>query len=114
LVELFCQLEIFLSQSSGVMSCQPEGHFIPANIDVGVMPRFLSESRDDFDELDRSRKILELKGARDGLPLFLPVGDGSEGGLDLSGTQFFHAVLVTEEARRVTPKTMGAAGAEAA
>jgi len=86
------------------MRGQRERHFVPANIDVRMMPRFLGEFRNGVDELDGGGKIFELKGARDGVALLFPIGHGGEGGFDLSGTQFVHTTLVPKNPERVTPK----------
>ena len=73
------------------MSGQGDRDFVPADINVWMMPCFFSELGDGVDELDGRREILEDKGARDGFIALLPIGQSSERGLDLGGGQFIHA-----------------------
>ena len=86
------------------MCGQGERDFVPTDINVGVMPCFLGQPGDGVHEPDRSRKILELEGARDGDALLFPVGHGAECGLDLGGIEFGHVALVPQESWRVTLK----------
>ena len=90
LVELLREREIFFRQTASVVRGEDERDFVPADINVGMMPRFLSELGGGGDKLDRRREILEDESARDRFATLLPIGRGSECGLDLGSGQFIH------------------------
>src|SRR5882672_2416335 len=63
-VELRRELEILFRQAARIVRREGEGDLVPANINVGMMPRLFCKLRNGIDELYRHREILELKGAR--------------------------------------------------
>src|ERR1041385_2949698 len=82
-VELLRQLEIFFGQATRVVRGQRERGFVPADVDVRMMPRLLGDGRDLPDEADGSGKILELVRARDRRVFLPPILHGRERGFDL-------------------------------
>ena len=90
-VEFFCEREIFFRQTASVVCRQSERDFVPADINVRMMPRLFSELGDGVDELDGRREIFEDERARDGFVALLPIRQSSERSLDLGGGQFIHA-----------------------
>src|SRR6266567_3670799 len=99
------QLKILFGQSPLIMGGEGEGYFVPADINVRVMPGFFRRSRHGVDKLDRGREILELECATDGAPLLAPLGRGSQSSLDLGWTQFRHERMLPSPWRGVTAKS---------
>src|SRR5438309_12021781 len=65
LIELSRQRKILFGQSARVMGAESQRHFVPADIDVGMMPRFLSQIRDSMYKFHSRRKIFEAVSADD-------------------------------------------------
>ena len=106
-VKLPRQLKILFRQSARVMRRERERDLVPADINVGMMPRLLCELGDGVDEFHRSDEVLELKRARDGRTGFLPIRQSLEAGLDPGRIEFCHGALMTQRERRVTQETLG-------
>jgi hypothetical protein len=99
-VEFSGEDEIFSGQPAGIVRGERECDFVPADINVGMMPRLFREPRDGIDEFNRGWEILELVSARDAYVIFLPVRDAGERGFDLSGVEFFQGGNGSVYARR--------------
>ncbi len=90
LVELPRQRKISVGQAAGIVGGQRQRDFVPADINVRMMPRLFGEFRYGRDELDRRREILELKSVRDGGATLFPIGHSRQRDFDLRGRQFLH------------------------
>ena len=90
-VELRRELEILFRQAARIVRREGEGDLVPANINVGMMPRLFCKLRNGIDELYRHREILELKGARDGRAFLFPIRHALERSFGLGSVKFCHA-----------------------
>ena len=68
------QIEILFRQTARIMRRERERDLAPANINVGMVSRFLRKLRDGVHKFDGAREILELIGARCGWGKFFSVG----------------------------------------
>src|SRR5712692_4869496 len=85
LVEFARQVEVLFGQAAGVVRGQAQLDFVPADVDVGMVPGLFGHGCERVDELDRGREILELIRARDGRPGLLPGWNRGQRYLDLFG-----------------------------
>ena len=76
-IEFRRQCEIFFGQTAFIVRGQAEGDFVPADVDVRVVPGFLGSFGDGVHEADGGGKILELKCPADDLTAAPPVGNVS-------------------------------------
>src|ERR1041385_3303939 len=109
-IKFLRQIKIFRRQTARVMRGQREGDFVPADIDVGMVPGLLGGARGGIDEPDGGREILEFKSAREGGAAFLPLFHTRQRGFDLCGSQFCHGRFLTDATRRVTSKSAAPRG----
>jgi len=89
-IKLLGESEILVRETVRVVGRQGERNFVPPNINVRMMPRLFGQLRDGINELDRQRKVLELKSARDGRAFLFPTWHGRQRSLDLGSVEFWH------------------------
>ena len=94
-----CALPISL-----VVRGERERDFVPADVEVRVVPGFFREARDGVHKLDGCREILELVRSGDGLGFPPPIRHAGQGGFDLLCGQFRHDRSVNGRPAMVTAK----------
>jgi hypothetical protein len=80
------QVEVFLREAAGIMGDEGEADTVVADVDVRMVAGLFGKFADAIDELERSKKILELKCPDELAGFNLPAGQLGEAGLgDLRG-----------------------------
>ena len=75
-VELLGEVEILLGQAALIVGAEGQREFVPADVDVGMVPCGLRQISHGVDEFDRRREILELVSAGDGVAGYSPIRRG--------------------------------------
>src|ERR1700752_3676967 len=83
LIELLGQPEVLFRQAPFRMGGESQRHFVPPDVDVGMVPGFFGPFGDGVDKFDRGNEILELKCTIDAVPLFDPSWKEAECGFGL-------------------------------
>ena len=90
-VELFSQRKVLIRQSAGIVRRERKRHLVPADVNVGMMPRLPGESGDGVHKFDGGGKILELKRAEIAERCFFQPGVLASADLIWTGVSFFMA-----------------------
>jgi len=87
------QSEVLARQPAGVVRRQREFDFVPADVDVGMMPCSLSQACDGIHKPDGSREVLELKHSVDAIAAWSPVRQPAQAKSNFSNGELCHASL---------------------